>query len=236
MKNNIKKILPLASIIIFTLLAVILIVYFIGKPPEYTLSDNAKFYSVTDIQNEFSNNPDYKGFIIADISEDKYVLSTIEDYVEAKVGIGSNCIVSGIFFDDDRFVYEIAAFIDGMNADPTYFLLDTKYTVLYEMDTMVPIVEDENMINELNTIEEQYKKIQSENMIDYKSTKILKYDYVKLMVEKMIISEGIKYDEYKNMGLVNKDNQYYYQLDFTYKNEDTIYLVNAVTCDMIRIN
>lgn len=215
--------------------ACILIYLLFDSSTEFMMSDNAIFYSVEDIEGEYSNSNKYKELMVADENKDVYIFSTIEDYTEAKVGIGCDSIVSGVFVDDGRYIYEIAVFKDGIHNDPEYYLLDTKYTVLYEVDTLVPIVEDENMIKELDSIEEQYEKLQEKNMVSYKDTKILSYDYVEIMIEKTANIAGIKYDEYKNMGIINKDDVFYYQVDFSYKDKNTIYLVNANTCDMIKI-
>ena len=69
-----------------------------------------------------------------------------------------------LFKDKNRYVYEIAVFNNGMNNDPTYFMLDTKYCVLYEVDTLIPIVESKEMLKELDTIEKEYMKTQKKNM------------------------------------------------------------------------
>ena len=235
MKRTINALKPIMCISAFVMGVLLLIYYIAGSSVEYMLSDNAVFYSIDDIENDYSNTGKYKEYMIADNDPDIFIFSTIEDYTEAKVGIGNECIVSGIFIENDRSVYEIAVFENGIHSDPTYYLLDTKYTVLYDMNTLVPVVEGEDMIKELNSIEKQYEELQDKKMVKYEGEKILKYDYVKLMIEKLAKSEDIKYDDYKNMGIVIKDDVLYYQVDFCYKDENSIYLVNANTCDMIKV-
>ena len=235
MKRTINALKPIMCISAFVMGVLLLIYYIAGSSVEYMLSDNAVFYSIDDIEKEYSNTGKYKDFMIADESDLIYIFSTVEDYVEAKVGIGSKCITCGLFKDKNRYVYEIAVFNNGMNNDPTYFMLDTKYCVLYEVDTLIPIVEGKEMLKELDTIEDEYMKTQKKNMTKYEEESIFNYDYVNSVIKKIASSNNIKYDVYKNMGLVKKDNMVYYQVNFSSNDNNEIYLVNALTCDMIKI-
>ena len=233
--NIMKKALPAIFICLITVAVIAIISFTIDKDPEYMISDDAVFYTIEDIEKEYSNTGKYKDFMIADESDSKYIFSTVEDYVEAKVGIGSKCITCGLFKDKNRYVYEIAVFNNGMNNDPTYFMLDTDYCVLYEVDTLMPIVEGKEMLKELDTIEEEYMKTQKKNMTKYEEESIFNYDYVNSVTKKIASSSNIKYDVYKNMGLIKKDNMVYYQVNFSLNDNNEIYLVNALTCDMIKI-
>ena len=233
--NIMKKALPAIFICLITVAVIAIISFTIDKDPEYMISDDAVFYTIEDIEKEYSNTGKYKDFMIADESDSIYIFSTVEDYVEAKVGIGSKYITCGLFKDKNRYVYEIAVFNNGMNNDPTYFMLDTKYCVLYEVDTLIPIVEGKEMLKELDIIEDEYMKTQKKNMTKYEEESIFNYDYVNSVIKKIASSSNIKYDVYKNMGLVKKDNMVYYQVNFSLNDNNEIYLVNALTCDMIKI-
>ncbi len=72
-------------------------------------------------------------------------------------------------------------------------------------------------------------------MTKYEEESIFNYDYVNSVAKKIASSNNIKYDVYKNMGLVKKDNMLYYQVNFSLNDNNEIYLVNALTCDMIKI-
>ena len=78
-------------------------------------------------------------------------------------------------------------------------------------------------------------KTQKKNMTKYEEESIFNYDYVNSVIKKIASSNNIKYDVYKNMGLIKKDNMVYYQVNFSLNNNNEIYLVNALTCDMIKI-
>ena len=119
--NIMKKALPAILICLITVAVIAIISFTIDKDPEYMISDDAVFYTIEDIEKEYSNTGKYKDFMIADESDSIYIFSTVEDYVEAKVGIGSKCITCGLFKDKNRFVYP--AFLTTLAYDTILLLL-----------------------------------------------------------------------------------------------------------------